>query len=345
MSERPSVSGVHHISDQVIRDGKLSGSIRETDRVVIPAKHEGANIVRTLEYLQGRGFYPYQIIVLVNGSSIVEGGDPDDTAEKALSVSPKFQVLHQAELLGVREGESELVKRLNETYGIQPERLHGKGTAMFAATLALHRADTPEDARIFFLDADIRNSFEVDPMGRLLVGATHFPSEVRVVKLASLGRDNAGISAFLSTLTGNHALIGALRWPLCGQVVVRWGDLKRMRLASGYAVEIAMLMDLIVRTSDPHVFGEVEIGTDLIDKKNTDQVHTRMYYQIMVFAASVHAFLCGLPLLTPAQMRAMNQTKPAPLWVPVHEHGLGPNQLEQRYPDAVLPSIEELFGA
>jgi hypothetical protein len=170
-----------------------------------------------------------------------------------------------------------------------------------------------------------------------------------MVKLASLDRDNAGITAFLSTLTGVHAMIGALRWPLCGQVIVSWGDLKRMRLAGGYAVEMAMMMDLIARARNPSVFGEVEIGTELIDRHDTDQIHTRMYSEIMIFAGSVHTssqsherHFQGLPFLTREQMRAMNQMEAAPLWVPVTEHGQGSNQLELRYPDTVFPSIEEL---
>lgn len=343
MGERLSNPGVHHISDGEIRDGDMIGVIRPTDRVVIPAKHEGKTIARTLEYLLRLGFRPGQILVLVNGSSQIDG-QPDDTADKAKAVSSALQVYHQSDLLGIRSGSSDLLTRLQETYGIQPDRLHGKGTAMFAACLALHCASTPNDARIIFLDADIMNSFEVDPVGRLLIGADRFPSTVKMVKLSSLGRDNAGIHAFLSTLEGLHAAIGALRWPLCGQVVVRWGDLKQMRLASGYAVEMAMMMDLIARTESPEVFGEVEIGTELIDKRNTDRVHTRMYSQIMLFAGRVHACMRGLPFLSLERMREMNECPPLPIWVPVTEHGQGPNQLELRYPDALFPSVAELFA-
>jgi hypothetical protein len=338
MGEQSTVQGVHHITDGEVRNGELKGFIHPTDRVVIPAKHEGATIVRTLEYLLRLGFQPHQILVLVNGATEV-GGKPDDTAEKALSVSPDLQVIHQNSLLDVT-----LVMRLSRKWSIISERLHGKGTAMFAAAIALHHAGTPDDARIFFLDADILNSFEVDPIGRLLVGAEFFPPTVKMVKLASLGRDNAGIHAFLSTLSATHMPIGALRWPLCGQVVVCWADLKQMRLASGYAVEMAMMMDLIARAhGDPRVFGEVEIGTKLFDKKNDDHTHTMMYSAIMRFAGRVHRYSRGLPFLTHEQMRGINQMKAEPLWVPVRESGQGPNQLKRRYPDCVFPSIIELF--
>lgn len=344
MGETLSNPGVYHISNGEIRDGDMFGIIQPTDRVVIPAKHEGKTIARTLEYLLRLGFEPDQILVLVNGASQIDG-QPDDTAGKAMSVSSDLQVYHQSQLfLDTHVGDSTLMNWLQTKYGIQSRRLHGKGTAMFAACLALHSAGTPDDARIIFLDADIMNSFEVDPVGRLLIGADRFPPTVKMVKLASLGRDNAGIHAFLSTLEGLHAAIGALRWPLCGQVVVRWEDLKQMRLASGYAVEMAMMMDLIARAESPSVFGEVEIGTELIDKRNTDRVHTRMYSQIMLFAGRVHACLCGLPTLPKARMFDLNQCEPLPLWVPVTEHEQGPNQLESRYPDALFPSVAELFA-
>ncbi|MBI5370151.1 hypothetical protein HZA85_03115 [Candidatus Uhrbacteria bacterium] len=337
MSETDDLGGVYHITDREIRDRELTGTIRPTDRVVIPAKHEGATIQRTLEYLLRLGFHPRQIIVLVNGSTAVDG-EPDDTADKAMTVDSDLQVLHQSDLL-----DAALVARLTCDYKINENRLHGKGTAMFAALVALHRAGTSLDARIIFLDADIQNSFEVDPVGRLLIGADFFPHEVKLVKLASLGRDNAGIHAFLSTLVGDYMKIGALRWPLCGQVVVRWEDLRQMRLAGGYAVEMAMMMDLVERAHSPVVFGEVEIGAVLIDKHNTDRVHTRMYAQIMWFAGQVQMMGYGLGRLTSNLMAHINAQDPFQIWVPVKESGLGSNELEDRYPDAIFPSIAELF--
>lgn len=340
----PIVPGVYHISDEEIRDRDLSGAILPTDRIVIPAKHEGANIGTTLGYLLSMGFEPEQIIVLVNGSSEIDG-KPDDTAEKALAVNPCIRVYHQNELLNAPIVGTDIVSHLQSEFGIMPERLHGKGTAMFAATLALHAAHTPDGARIIFLDTDIQNASTVDPVGRLLIGAELFPDTVRMVKLASLGRDNAGIHAFLSTLHDPHSMIGALRWPLCGQVVVRWCDLKCMRLASGYAVEMAMMMDLIARADgNPRVFGEVEIGAPLLDKKNSDRVHVRMYSEIMVFMGRAHACARGgLPGLTIGQMHGLNCMESTTVWTPVKERGEGPNRLETRYPDTIFPSIVDLY--
>ncbi len=340
-SEIPSVE--HITNTQFEKGGKDSQRILPTDRVVIPAKHEGKNVVPTLSYLRDLGFRPSQLIVLVNGSSEVDGV-PDDTAERALSVQHQIVVLHQSALLS-SAAKPKLLETLERSYGIKEERLHGKGTAMFAACLALHEQGLPDDARIFFLDADIGNIFDIDPVGRLLYGADQFPSSVRRVQLASLGRDNAGIHAFLASIGGTHSLIGALRWPLCGQVIVHWGDLKHMRLASGYAVEMAMMMDLIERRVSPDVFGEVEINKPLLDKRNSDRVHTRMYTEIMVFASGVHSTGRGLTSLTRKQIRALNRRMETKLWVPVLQMGDGPNCLERRYPDLVFPSITELFAS
>lgn len=340
MRALPDNGTVFHISDKEIKEEGLRGIPRLSDRVIIPARNEGEGIVRTLEYLMGLGFAPSQILVLVNGPSEIDGR-PDETADRALALNPKLRVLHQSDLIGT----ANLVERLSERYGIKPSRLHGKGTAMFAATLALHQDQTPDDARVIFLDADIENIQDVDPVGRLLIGAARFPERVSMIKLASLGRDNAGIHAFLSTLMGDCALIGALRWPLCGQVIVRWRDLKRMRLAGGYAVEMAMMMDVGAREHNPTAFGEVEIGTPLRDRRNPDRKDVQMFHDIMVFAGRVHqANLHGLPFLTRRELVALNQMPATALWVPVEKQGDGPNQLETRYPDAVFPSIAELFS-
>lgn len=329
----------HQEADQEAEGVEGRERVKIDDYVVIPAKHEGDTIARTLIYLLvDLGFQPAQIIVLVNGAGHVDG-KPDETAVKALEVNGEIRVWHQCYLL------ENLETALLTRYGIEPGRLHGKGTAMFSACLALRRERLSDTARVFFLDADLQNLNEVKPIERLLVGSHHFP-DAQLIKLASLNRDNAGIHAFLATLGRPYGAIGALRWPLCGQVMVRWGQLKRMRLAGGYAVEMAMAMDVIERSDgDPSVFAEVEIGTPLIDKRNSDQVHTRMYYEIMETMNRVIRTGTPLHALTDDQIVNVNGIERIPhLWVPVVQQGDGPNVLEARYPDAIFPSIEELFA-
>lgn len=336
-SDLGTTGGVAHLRHEDVPDFNRH-MVRVDDRVVIPAKHEGGTIARTLSYLRHDvGFAPEQIIVLVNGASEVNG-QPDDTADRALEVDPNIDVHHQGLLLDVFE------PLLQGRFGIARERLHGKGTAMFSACLALRHQTLSDGARVFFLDADIQNLNEVEPVQRLCVGSQHFP-KAQLIKLASLGRDNAGIHAFLATLGRPYGAIGALRWPLCGQAMVRWGQLKRMRLAGGYAVEMAMAMDLIERSDgDPSVFAEVEIGTPLIDKRNSDCIHTRMYFEIMETMGRIRDTETPLYALTDAQISGINRMEISRLWVPVAQHGDGCNRLESRYPDVIFPSIEELFA-
>lgn len=347
MFEPPTNVGVHHLSDPHIQsmqqEGYKGGPILNDDRFVIPAKHEAENIGNTIGYLLGKGILPDQIVVLVNGPKEIDG-KPDETADRARAVSPDVQVIHQNDLLQTLIAGITISDYLKREYNIDPKRLRGKGAALFTATLALHAAGISDSVRIFLLDADIKNPSEVDPIGRLLIGADRFPKSVRMVKLASLLRDNAGIHAFLFTLGGHYAQIGALRWPLCGQVIVYWGDLKYMRLSSGYAVEMAMMMDLIVRAQgDPSVFGEVEIGAPLHDKRNSDHVHVRMYAEIMNFVDQVLIHSNGLPSLTRVQMREFNARESIRIWTPAKHMGRGRNTPELRTPDVLLPSITELY--
>lgn len=345
----PTVIGVHHFSDseiqRLIEKGYKGGVIREGDRIVIPAKHEAENIGNTLGYLLSMGILPSQIVVLVNGPTLVNGM-PDETADRARAVNPDLQVLHQNDILKrTIINRTSVLDHLEREYRTSPERLRGKGMAFFAAMLALHEAGTDDEARIFFLDADIRNPSQADPIGRLLIGADQFPPIVRMVKLALLGRDNAGIQAHLNSLENLFSAIAALRWPLCGQVMVRWGDLKHMRLASGYAVEMAMMMDLIARHGTPEIFGEVELGAPVSDKHNDDRTHVLMYTEIMEFIDAVlRRDARGLHYLTRDQMREMNVRDPMRIWTPARQAGEGSNTLKTRLPDLILPSIAELFG-
>ncbi len=309
----------------------LVGKILSTDRVVIPARNEAGSIGSTIGHLLQTGFAPEQIIIIVNHST-------DKTAEIALMFG--VTVRDQEAILDL-----EIVAQLEKEYGVDPLRLRGKGTAMFAACLELERAATPDDARIFFLDADITNLDEVSPIPLLLAGWESWNGDVRIVKLASLGRNNEGILASLGLPRMPYMGIGALQWPLCGQMSLRWKDLRRMRGATRYAIEMAMLMDLLEREDTPAVFGEVELGTVLHDKKNNDHDHTVMYRGILAYITQLLG-LGGwreLHTLTPQQVAEMNQEsgKPHPFWAPA-KVGTGVSTFQAFPLDAILPSVAEL---
>ncbi len=313
--------------------GKYEVKILASDRVVIPARNEAESIGSTIGYLMQAGFSPEQIIIMVNHST-------DKTAEIAAVFG--VTVLHQDVILS-----AEIVLRLDTEYGIDRSRLKGKGTAMFAACLELARVQTPDDARIFFLDADITNLGEVSPIPLLLAGWEAWNGDIKIIKLASLGRNNEGIIAFLGLPRVPYAGIGALQWPLCGQMSLRWRDLKRMRGATRYAIEMAILMDLLERNETPAVFGEVELHAVLRDKKNNDHDHSVMYRGILAFMAQLLQTGGWKPLHTMQvqQIKDLNKKSGVdhPFWAPP-KSGNGAAMFGAYPLDAILPSIQELVA-
>lgn len=325
---------LHIANEQMIENHPFLLRPEDNDRLIIPAKDEATLIGDTLAYCAAKGFKPEQIIVMVNGST-------DNTFDVAESTG-LATVYRQEEIFAERP---DLLRRLENEYGIVEARLHGKGTAMFAACLILEAAMTPLDARVFFIDADIKNISEVDPIGRNIFGWQVARSNgTHIVKLASQNRHNEGILGFLGIPGNPYQGIGALQWPLCGQVSLRWEDLRQMRLSTGYAVEMAMLMDLWERYKSPGAFCEVAIRGELNDRPDSDRVMTVMFRSIMAFMAQFIAH--GPPhrhltSLSTADIKIVNNPIMMPMWTPT-EAGHGGNALEPHRLDAILPSVAEL---
>ncbi len=310
------------------------GKILPSDRVVIPARNEAGSIGSTIGYLVQAGFSPEQIVIMVNHTT-------DKTAEVAGAF--RVTVLEQEKIL-----RPEIVARLEGEYGVDSSRLRGKGTAMFAACLELEQLKTPDEARIFFLDADITNLDEVSPIALLLAGWASWNGDVKIVKLASLGRNNEGILAYLGLPGVPYTGIGALQWPLCGQMSLRWEDLRRMRGATRYAIEMAMLMDILERRGTPAVFGEVELGVVLHDKKNSDHDHAVMYRGILAYISQLqqHGGWKELHTLHAQDILNMNRMsgKDHPFWAPP-KVGTAAATFQAFPLDAILPSIHEFTKA
>jgi len=326
---------LHHVSRADVQCLGTAVQPLATDRVVVPARNEAETIRHVLAYLLSSGFNPKQITVLVNNSS-------DDT-EVVARKQPDVRVVTQHEAFT-----SHGVYAMRERYAL-PRVIAGKGAALLAALLDLRdRRDPADNARVFFVDADIKNGALVDPIGRLLTGWNEAPN-ARMIKLASQSRNNEGIHAYLGIPHNPFAPLGCLQWPLCGQMSIRWGDAKRMHLTTGYSVEVAMMLDLLAeygsRDQSHPVFAEVELDTPLCDKPNSDQTHVLMYRNIMALlhalwghnvtatrglnASSIHSLN--------SRMGAANST---PFWVP-SQPGSGPNTKELPRLDLFLPSVAE----
>lgn len=331
-----SYAGVKHLPAAQLQEGRLMrADPRRSDRIVIPARNEEEHIGATLGYLIGTiGYTANQIMVVINGTT-------DNTEDAVKRVAPDVVIVHQEQYLG-RSGVRD---KLQSVYGVDPSRLHGKGTAVFVACLALEEAKTPEDAWVFFLDADIRNLAEVDPIGHLLGCRKVHGDEVRHIKLASQGRNNEGILAYLAQPGNPYASIGALMWPLCGQLATRWSDLRNVRGATGYAIEMAICMYIIERYGSAVHFGEVGISVTLRDRANTDRSHTLMYTKIEAYVDRLKRGGIWRPLCrkTAQEMVELNKGATHSCFVPA-EPGCGPNRFEEIPLDAYLPSAAEFLA-
>lgn len=299
--------------------------------VIIPAKNVARGLPRTLAYLAKLGFPAQRVHVIVNGST-------DDTLGAARR-DGRGTVHIQDEVL---TGSTAVMAMVEDRFHVNPSRLHGKGVAMFAGTIVLAQLDLPDDTPVVFLDGDISNIDSVDPVGHLFAGWSHWSADrPDIIKLASQGRQNEGIIAMLNTTTFSG--IACLEWPLCGQVIVPWGVLKKMRLTTTYSVEMAMLMHIWARPQSERPFAEVGLSAPLRDDPNPDGVHVRMYTRIIALIRALELTNFGRSPLSAEEIRTINLGKALSCFVPA-PHGEGPPRHEELLPDAVLPCIDELLA-
>lgn len=256
------------------------------DVVVIPARNEERSIGTVVSYLLENGLSAEQVLV-------VDSGSTDQTVERARIAVRKHR---QGNVLRVVDP-----VKLFEQYRHSPERTCrvegcegtlscvGKGAAMYAATLMLTHEGHPAESRIFFLDGDITNPEESDPFGSLLRAWEHKPG-ARIAKLASEGRENEGMLAFINTLPPPYNQLSNLAWPLCGQQSIRLVDLQQIPFAAGYSVETGFLIALIERFGND-CFTQEPIPAKLVEEKHPGdfQRYTTMFTSIMLFLRDVIA--------------------------------------------------------
>lgn len=304
-----------------------------TDRVIIPAKNAAATILETVRYAMSCGFHQNQILVVVNGST-------DNTAEIASNETPVRVVLLSEVLARPAYEIATVAERITLLTEAEKNRVHGKGAAIFAGAMELKRDNLPLDARIFLLDVDITNVRSVNPLGHLLYGWDKSPDTVRLVKLALLGRDGETTHAVVAQHSvGRYRAIGAFTWPLCGQQSLRWDDLKRIYLATGYAVEVSIIADILDRSPEhAGLFCEVVLNNPIHDRPNTVHDTTRMMVQITAYLqrrSSNHLSPVAMNRL-PAEIDAYLPPDPAAL-----ASGSG-TTLERLTIDATLPPVVQV---
>jgi len=319
----------HFTADEVARSGWTS--IPPDLRIIIPAHNVEATIRDTIMYLADAGLQPHQIIVVANNCS-------DGTFDTADSTASATTLEQDAIIMS-----DDAIVSACRVFEVGNERLGGKGTAMWAGTIAIAQQPIPTTAPVIFLDGDIQNIRNVDPLKALLYAWGRSP--FGLTKLASLGRGNEGVHAFLAMMESRYRYIGTFQWPLCGQVILSWGDLQSMRFASGYAIEMAMAMQMLERGIPSDVFAEVAISMHLMDSENSDRKHVLMYAGLMRFMKRVIEAVRegeGLEGLGGQAVARLNQQKIFRCWAP-SEHGGARNSEEVVPLDAILPAMTDIF--
>lgn len=247
--------------------------------VIVPAVDEAARIGPTIEAavgLQERG--------VVDEVTVVDGGSADGTPELAAAAGVK--VLHAVE--------------------IHPDLgpVLGKGDALWRA---LSRA---EAEIVVFLDADLTGDVQGFLTG--LVGPLILGSEIDFVKGAfhriapdGADPDDPFDGGRVTELMARPLLnlwrpdLAAFYQPLGGQVAGRIELLRSIPMLTGYAVEIAMLVDVVDRVGLDRV-AEVDLGRLQNRPRSTEALAPMAQEVLFGFASRV------LP------------PRAQPAWVPYH---------------------------
>jgi glycosyltransferase involved in cell wall biosynthesis len=307
------------------------------DHVVIPAHNEEASIGLVVGYLIDHGLRTEQLLVVDSGCT---DGTVARARDAAKSHGGSLRIIKPEVVL------SPFLGVLADKYGFHLTHFGGKGLAMYSALLMLRGEGRMSDSRVFFLDGDITNPEAVDPIGCLLRGWEQVPRP-HIVKLASEGRDNEGMIAFLNTLPAPYSRLSNLAWPLCGQQSLCLHDLARVPFPVGYCVEMALLASLaeLYGSWDNEWFAQVPIPSALREEACPDSVlHyvVRMYSIIMLFLQNA-VRSGGLSEMSQGDIRAWN----GGAWRNVSDVGVPsvPPQgsvREKLVVDALLPPVVSL---
>lgn len=229
--------------------------------LLVPARNEGAVIAPTLQVMAEvvqRG--------IVSGAVVLDSGSTDDTAQI------------------VREANIECVWSADLCPDIGT--VLGKGDSLWRGVCAYHA-----DAYVF-LDADLGNVSAshiealVEPLRRDESVTFVKSGFVRVDEYGkprdkAAGRVTEEVGRPLAAL--EHPRLAELSQPLSGQVAIRARALREMSIATGYGLEIAMLID-VWRTFGDAGLAEVDWGA-LHNRWKPDDALTEVRDQVLAGAA------------------------------------------------------------
>ena len=193
---------------------------REPVTVVLPTREVVDTIGRIVERLQGLGGLVDQVLV-------VDSASEDGTADIAAGLGAE---VHQ---------EADLMPQLGPVLG--------KGDAMYRA-LSVTRGEL-----IAYIDSDTRrfsSHFATGMLGPLVTGSTRFVKGAFRRPFATAGgaelpADGGRVTELMARplLRAFHPELAGFAQPLAGEVAARRELFDRLPFATGYAVEMAMLLD------------------------------------------------------------------------------------------------------
>lgn len=259
-------------------------SIRKTDMVVLPAHNEALYIGGVIAYLRSMGFASSQIMVIDSHST-------DGTAEAAIAAGvPAANVVDEVNIFRTMLPCGLSISAFMAVeYGVPPDRIRGKGAAVYAGLVTLGmRRWFDSDGRLFLLDADLIHAERSDPIGSLLYALEHEP-EAKYLKCAMYHMGADGVDAILAgvphpqyffTYMSLQALLG-------GQVAFR--DLRMlatMKVPTSYGLELACHLQAIDRHG-PSGVALVNIPESLQHDVGTLAGYTVMDMQLVEFMSRI----------------------------------------------------------
>lgn len=305
----------------------------EGTQVVIPAHNEAAVIEGTLVALVESGVPLGRIIV-------VDSMSTDETPRIAAAAG--VRVISQVAIIE-HYARREAMRAFGLALDPVTERW-GKGAAMFAAALDLAASGVSDETGIFFMDADIDNLREANPLRALAHADDRTEHALACIKCAHHDRDNEVMIAYFNThFRGTrYADVAAFTWPLCGQLMIRMGALRRIALATGYSIETVMLMHLVEQFG---LEGMAQVGlpVNIRDRHNDRGKDAKMFAGIMRSARAIVESGVSLGEFVAADYERLNRgLDPVPVLVP---RANAWNESRTVRPERLLPPLDMLIEA
>ncbi len=259
-------------------------NIRPNDMVMLPAHNEALYVGTVVKYLLDLGFKPNQIMV-------VDSRSADGTAEAALAAGvPRSNVVTEVDVFrALMPCGLSISAYMTVEYGVPPDRIKGKGSAVYSGLVTLGmRRWFDSDGRLFLLDADLIRPERSDPVSCLLHALEVCPdASYHKTSMYHMGTD--GVDAILAGVPHPQYFYAymSLQSLLGGQVAFR--DLRMlaaMKVPTSYGLELACHLQTIDKHG-PKGVTLVNIPESLEHDVGNLAGYTVMDMQLIEFASRI----------------------------------------------------------